>query len=44
MADEAHQILSKISKDDQILLGIEKPENIIIRRLAVAPPPVRPAV
>ena len=26
------------------MLGIEKPESIIIRRLAVAPPAVRPAV
>jgi DNA-directed RNA polymerase beta' subunit len=25
-------------------LGIEKPENLIIRRLAVAPPCVRPSV
>ena len=44
MADEALKVLVKVNKEDAELIGISKPENLIIRRLAVAPPPVRPSV
>jgi len=33
-----------MTKEDCAILGIQRPENLIIRRLAVAPPPVRPSV
>lgn len=43
-AEDALKVLKKISAQDQELLGIENPENLVIRKLAVAPPPVRPSV
>lgn len=43
-AEDALKVLNKISVLDQETLGIMNPENLIIRKLAVAPPPVRPAV
>lgn len=46
--DEALRVLEKISEIDCQLLGlkysISKPANMIIKNLAVAPPPVRPNV
>jgi DNA-directed RNA polymerase II subunit RPB1 len=48
MPEEALRILSKISDEDCALLGlrpeISRPENMIIKNLTVAPPPVRPNV
>ena len=38
------KIFLKVSKEDADMLGISKPSNYIIRRLAVAPPCVRPSV
>ena len=43
-AEESFRILERITPDDMMLLGIENPSNMIIRRLQVAPPAVRPAV
>lgn len=46
--DQALKVLEKISDEDCILMGFDpkvtKPEYMIIRNLAVAPPPVRPSV
>ena len=46
--EEAFRILSNISDEDCRILGlkpeISRPENMIIKNLAVAPPPVRPNV
>lgn len=44
LPEEALRILSRISKEDQFLLGIKRPENMIIDVLAVGPPPMRPSV
>jgi DNA-directed RNA polymerase II subunit RPB1 len=48
MPEEAFRILSKITDEDCRLLGlkpdISRPENMIIKNLPVAPPPVRPNV
>ena len=48
LPEEAFRILSKISDEDCRLIGlkpeISRPENMIIKNLAVAPPPVRPNV
>lgn len=44
MAEDALQILIKVTQEDGDVLGITKPHNYIIRRLAVAPPCVRPSV
>jgi len=43
-ADEALEILQRISPADAILIGFKRPELMIIRRLTVAPPCVRPSV
>ena len=47
-ADEAYQVLRKISDDDLKLMGFNRtqgrPEWMIIKNLPVAPPPVRPSV
>jgi DNA-directed RNA polymerase beta' subunit len=47
MPEDALKILQDISNEDCILLGlrpdISRPENMIIKNLAVAPPPVRPS-
>ena len=43
-AEEAFKVLQKITPQDAEVLGIKNPENLIIRRLAVAPPAVRPSV
>lgn len=47
-ADEAHKVLERIDEESCILMGfnpkISRPENMIIKNLAVAPPPVRPSV
>ena len=46
--DEALRVLERITDKNCELLGfrpdISRPENMIIRNLAVAPPPVRPSV
>ena len=46
--DEAYKVLKKISDYECTLLGfrpsVSRPENMIIKNLAVAPPPVRPSV
>ena len=46
--DQALKILERISDKDCLLMGfdpkITRPEYMIIRNLAVAPPPVRPNV
>ncbi len=48
MPEEAWRILSGISDEDCVLMGlrpeISRPENMIIKNLPVAPPPVRPNV
>ena len=44
MPEDALKILIKVSKEDADILGISKPQNYIIRRLAVCPPCVRPSV
>lgn len=47
-ADETFKILERISNEDCELMGfkpsISRPEFMIIKNLAVAPPPVRPSV
>ena len=43
-AEDALKVLSKVNKEDSDLIGICRPDSLIIRRLAVAPPPVRPSV
>ena len=47
-ADEAFQVLRKIRDEDLHLMGFNKhygkPEWMVIKNLAVAPPPVRPSV
>lgn len=46
--DDALKVLERIKDEDCELLGlraaISRPENMIIKNLAVAPPPVRPSV
>ena len=46
--NEAYEVLRKISDHHCDLLGfradVSRPENMIIKNLAVAPPPVRPSV
>jgi DNA-directed RNA polymerase II subunit RPB1 len=42
--EDVLRVLSNISDEDQALLGVKKPSNMIMRRLLVAPPPVRPSV
>lgn len=46
--DEALKVLERIKDEDCDLMGlkpqISRPENMIIKNLAVAPPPVRPSV
>jgi DNA-directed RNA polymerase II subunit RPB1 len=48
MPEEAFRIMSNMSDDDCRIMGlkpeISRPENMIIKNLAVAPPPVRPNV
>ena len=48
MPEEAFRIMSNMSDEDCRILGlkpeISRPENMIIKNLAVAPPPVRPNV
>jgi|LauGreDrversion4_2_1035121.scaffolds.fasta_scaffold46268_2 DNA-directed RNA polymerase II subunit RPB1 len=48
LPEEAFRIMSKISDYDCSILGlkpeISRPENMIIKNLPVAPPPVRPNV
>lgn len=43
-ADEALVILKRISPEDANLIGFKRPDLMIISRLAVAPPCVRPSV
>jgi len=47
-AQEAHEMLSRISHDDLRLMGVDPREShpawMIIETLPVAPPPVRPSV
>jgi len=43
-AEEVLDIFKKINSEDANLIGFKKPENMIIRRLPVAPPCVRPSV
>jgi len=43
-ADDALKILGRISKKDQTLMGIPSPKNLIIQRLAVGPPSIRPSI
>jgi len=46
--NEAFEVLRKVSDEACNLLGfrseVSRPENMIIKNLAVAPPPVRPSV
>lgn len=46
--DEALKVFERIKDEDCELMGfkpsISRPENMIIKNLAVAPPPVRPSV
>ena len=46
--DEALRVLEKIKDEDCVTMGfnpkVSRPECMIIRNLAVAPPPVRPSV
>lgn len=46
--NEVYDVLRRINDDDCFLLGFRpensRPENMIIKNLAVAPPPVRPSV
>lgn len=46
--DETLKVLERISNEDCVMMGfkpqISRPENMIIKNLAVAPPPVRPSV
>ena len=44
MAGDALSILGKIPKKDQELMGIPNPKNLIISRLAVGPPQIRPSI
>lgn len=47
-ADEAHKVFERIDEESCGLMGfnpkVSRPENMIIKNLAVAPPPVRPSV
>ena len=43
-AEDVLKIFIKISKEDAEFIGVRNPKNLIIQRLAVAPPPVRPSV
>lgn len=47
-ADEAHKVFERIDEESCTLMGfnakVSRPENMIIKNLAVAPPPVRPSV
>jgi DNA-directed RNA polymerase beta' subunit len=42
--EEVLRVFNNISEEDQHLLGVKKPQNMIIKRIIVAPPPVRPSV
>ena len=42
--DDAHKILSRKTAKDQEIMGIPKPCNLIISRLAVGPPAIRPSI
>lgn len=42
--EDVLRVFSHISEIDQNLMGIKKPQNMILKRLLVAPPPVRPSV
>jgi DNA-directed RNA polymerase II subunit RPB1 len=42
--EDVSRVFSNISESDQHLLGMMRPKNMIIKRLLVAPPPVRPSV
>lgn len=42
--EDVLRVFNRISESDQAFLGVKKPSNMILRRLLVAPPPVRPAV
>ena len=42
--DQALKVLQKIKTADALLMGIPKPANLIISRLAVGPPAMRPSV
>ena len=44
MPDDTLNILSKIDRKDQALMGIPSPQNMIIEVLAVGPPQIRPSV
>jgi DNA-directed RNA polymerase beta' subunit len=48
MPDDALRVLERITDDDCELMGfkpkLSRPEWMIIKNLAVAPPPVRPSV
>ncbi|CDW74169.1 dna-directed rna polymerase ii subunit rpb1-like [Stylonychia lemnae] len=42
--EDAFRVLSRIPPEEQELIGIKKPQNMIIKRLLVCPPPVRPSI
>jgi DNA-directed RNA polymerase II subunit RPB1 len=44
LPEDAYKILSKIRFEDEDLMGVRNCKNLIIKKLIVAPPAVRPSV
>lgn len=42
--EDVNRVFSKLTEEEQELLGLKKPSNMIIKRLLVCPPSVRPSV